>query len=339
MKLDTFERRVAALIILSLFPSVLLRANTVPGSRTTTSRATAGAGSSNRDLRQSRANQARCGECGAATANRSNKNVRSKNGSKRPTVSPCHPPGYVDPRLARDFNAALREMKRAGIQPKITSTWRSSGDQDKMYQCSISRRCRIAHPGLYRALPPGQSVHEAGFAVDISGIATGPRGDKRLTSQGRRIVQIMEAHGFRWRYGLMDPVHFEADPQEHGYASLKQAILVNQTRCQAAVAQKRNAGLNGRTRTLAKRNSEEARAATAKRNREGAGPRAIAKQNTERRGTPVNAKRGGEKTGATASARPRAEKRVKRTGSRQQTVVKVAQRKTTTRDHKRLPSA
>jgi len=166
-------------------------------------------------------------------------------------VVPCHPPVYVDPRLARDFKAAVREMNRAGIYPKITSTWRSSGDQNKMYQCSISQRCRISHPGLYRALPPGESFHEAGFAVDISGIATGPRGSKQLTARGRRIVQIMVKHGFRWRYGLMDPVHFEADPRKHGYLSLRQAIAVNQTRCQSAVASKRTARSNAPSRQAA----------------------------------------------------------------------------------------
>jgi hypothetical protein len=260
---------------------------------------------SGREIRRARADETACGECSAAASNRGGKILQGKNGRKPPAVMPCHPPGYVDPRLARDFNAALREMKRAGIEPKITSTWRSSGDQNKMYQCSMSRRCRISHPGLYRALPPGQSVHEAGFAVDISGIATGPRGSKHLTAQGRRTVQIMGRHGFRWRYGLMDPVHFEADPREHGYVSLRQAILINQTRCQAAVAQKR----------------------AARQNRETAGTRVVAKKNSERAGTTA------------ASAKRKSEKPATRVSARQQAIVKVAQRKTPPRDHKRLPRA
>src|SRR5260370_37407809 len=104
-----------------------------------------------------------------------------------------------------------------------------------MYKCSSSKRCRTTHPGLFRALPPGQSAHEAGFALDISGIATGPRGAKHLTPQGRRIVLIMEKHGFDWKYGLADPVHFEANPREHGERNLKQAIHVTQNRCQATL--------------------------------------------------------------------------------------------------------
>jgi len=79
-------------------------------------------------------------------------------------------------------------------------------------------------------------MHEAGFAVDMSGIAAGPRGRKRLTSKGQRIVSIMRKNGFTWRYGLSDPAHFEADPRKHGYRTLKQAINRTQTTCQADVA-------------------------------------------------------------------------------------------------------
>ena len=149
---------------------------------------------------------------------------------------PCHPPGYVDPKVKSQLSAAEHDMRRAGIKPKITSTWRSSQDQNWIYNCTSSKRCRATHPGLYKALPPGQSLHEAGFAVDVAGIASGRRGEKHLTPQGRKIVKIMDKHGFKWRYGLRDPVHFEADPKRHGYRSVKQAIQINQNRCEARLA-------------------------------------------------------------------------------------------------------
>jgi D-alanyl-D-alanine carboxypeptidase len=122
-------------------------------------------------------------------------------------------------------------MKREGIKPEVTSAWRSAADQARLHKCSRSARCRKAHPGLYYALPSGQSLHEAGFAVDISGVAAGPRGNKRLTTRGRRIVSIMRKNGFDWRYGLADPAHFEADPRESGYRSVKAAINKNQKQC------------------------------------------------------------------------------------------------------------
>ena len=149
---------------------------------------------------------------------------------------PCHPKNYVDPKIAVKYKAALRDMNRAGIKPQVTSTWRSSERQEELYRCTKSARCRRANPGIYRALPPGKSLHEAGFAVDMSGIASGPRGNKRLTTKGKRIVGIMRKNGFKWRYGLADPAHFEADPRKHGYRNVKQAIARTRTTCQVNLA-------------------------------------------------------------------------------------------------------
>jgi hypothetical protein len=176
-----------------------------------------------------------CTPCAAELA-KSKKGGSLKKGSKTGKNSPCHPNNYLDPNIAMSYNAALRDMKRAGIKPEITSTWRSSEDQERLRRCSMSTRCRRANPGLYLALPPGTSLHEAGFAVDMSGIAAGPRGGKRLTSKGRRIVSIMRKNGFTWRYGLSDPAHFEADPRKHGYRTVKQAITRTQTTCQLELA-------------------------------------------------------------------------------------------------------
>jgi hypothetical protein len=173
-----------------------------------------------------------CGPCGKRAKAKTN----LKGGAKWAKATPCHPRGYVDPKIAKKFNTAMRDLKRAGIKPQVTSIWRSSEDQARLHNCSGSRRCRRANPGLYRALPPGRSLHEAGLAVDMSGIAAGPRGAKRLTPRGRRIVGIMQKNGFRWRYGLADPAHFEADPRRAGYRSVKQAINRSQTTCAAKVA-------------------------------------------------------------------------------------------------------
>ncbi|MEK6322955.1 MAG: D-alanyl-D-alanine carboxypeptidase family protein [Acidobacteriota bacterium] len=172
-----------------------------------------------------------CAPCAGALA----KNRRGRSIKKSARIAknlPCHPKNYINPKLARSYNAALRDMKRAGIKPKVTSLWRSSENQAQLHRCSLSTRCRRANPGLYRALPPGKSLHEAGFAVDMAGIAAGPRGQKRLTRKGRRIVGIMRKNGFKWRYGLADPAHFEADPRKHGYRTSRQAIARSQTTCQ-----------------------------------------------------------------------------------------------------------
>lgn len=181
------------------------------------------------------------------------------------TTAPCHSRDYLDPKIRRNYRAAVNEMKRAGLNPKVTSKWRSSEYQARLHRCSVSRRCRINHPGLYRALPPGNSIHEAGFAVDIAGVATGPRGAKRLTARGRRIVPIMKRHGFNWRYGLKDPVHFEANPQRFGYRSVKHAIKRNQTVCDVKFAREKKQVRRSRSyvqaqaRSASKRSSQQKR--------------------------------------------------------------------------------
>jgi LAS superfamily LD-carboxypeptidase LdcB len=178
-----------------------------------------------------------CAQCSAELARA--RNGRSpKTGTKTANNLPCHSKNYVDPNIATNYKTALREMKREGIKPKVTSTWRSSDVQKRLHECSESARCRRAHPGLYYALPSGKSLHEAGLAVDISGVAAGPRGRKRLTPNGHRIVSIMRKNGFNWRYRLADPAHFEADPKKHGYRNTKAAIVQSQATCQVKLANK-----------------------------------------------------------------------------------------------------
>lgn len=174
-----------------------------------------------------------CSPC-AAAASKSGRALRKS--AKTISTTPCHPKDYLDPKIALRYKTAMRQMRREGIKPKVTSLWRSSDHQAELHKCSTSARCRREHPGLYFALPPGNSLHEAGFAVDISGVAAGPRGKKRLTSQGHRIVSIMRKNGFNWRYKLADPAHFEADPKEHGYRNARQAILHTQTTCTVKLA-------------------------------------------------------------------------------------------------------
>jgi hypothetical protein len=153
--------------------------------------------------------------------------LKLKSGKK----APCHPASYVNPKIVGKYSNALRDMRRAGVQPKVTSAWRSSEKQAALYKCSNSQKCRSRNPGLYYAKPPGTSAHEAGLAVDISGIAAGPRGAKRITRNGHKIIRIMEKNGFNWRYGLKDPAHFEANPKKAGYNNLSQAIKRTQSNC------------------------------------------------------------------------------------------------------------
>ena len=152
-----------------------------------------------------------------------------------PVGADANPPALSNKRLkALDDDArvrlksALGDMRRRGIRPRVNSTFRTQAEQRSLYRCSSSRRCR-ARRGIYGAKPPGTSMHEAGLAVDIGGVAKG-RSNRRLTPKGRKIVRIMRKNGFKWRYGLKDPAHFELSPQQAGYRTQKAAIKAGQQR-------------------------------------------------------------------------------------------------------------
>jgi hypothetical protein len=182
--------------------------------------------------RARRVSSAACAPCEGRTKH-------GQNAGRLAKKVPCHPQGYVDPKIAKNYQKAMRDLHRAGLKPQVTSVWRSSREQAILHTCSQSARCRANHPGLYYALPPGHSLHEAGFAVDIGGVASGPRGRKQMTPRGRRIISVMRRNGFKWRYGLKDPAHFEADPTRQGYRSVRQAIQRNQTTCSVTLAKAR----------------------------------------------------------------------------------------------------
>lgn len=139
------------------------------------------------------------------------------------------------------LNAAMSEMRKRGIRPRVNSAFRSHAEQRALYRCSRNRRCR-ARRGIYGAKQPGTSMHEAGLAVDIGGVATGRRHRRRLTPKGQQTVRIMRKHGFKWRYGLKDPAHFELSPQRAGYRTEKAAIKAGQRRWLANNRARRRAG-------------------------------------------------------------------------------------------------
>jgi LAS superfamily LD-carboxypeptidase LdcB len=135
----------------------------------------------------------------------------------------------LHPQARRKLTAALQDMQTAGLCPTVTSAYRSSAQQHKMYRCSHQYRCR-ARRGIYSAHKPGASLHEAGLAVDLAAVAHGKKRQRRLTRDGKKMVRVMRKHGFQWRYGLKDPAHFELEPRRVGYKNKRQAIAAAQRR-------------------------------------------------------------------------------------------------------------
>lgn len=135
----------------------------------------------------------------------------------------------LHPQAQVKMNAALREMQVAGVCPTVTSAYRSSAQQHDLYRCSHKHHCRLQR-GIYSARRPGTSLHEAGLAVDLADIAHGKKHRRRLTREGSKMVKVMQKHGFKWRYGLKDPAHFELEPHVAGYKTEKAAITAAQRR-------------------------------------------------------------------------------------------------------------
>lgn len=103
-------------------------------------------------------------------------------------VEPEHARGFrlrVD--AARAFDAAARD---ASETPRVTSAWRSSEQQARLYE--------LWKAGMgNRAAPPGRSWHEVGLAVDARG--------------SRTWEAAMMTHG--WRRTVPDePWHWEYRP-------------------------------------------------------------------------------------------------------------------------------
>ena len=246
--MGTLHRLLWAMVVLSLLPigEQSLKAQSRSSSRRAVKKAPKASVKPARTARarpktRLRSSASACSACTQAkAAPRRRKNTRANT-----TTAPCYSGGYVDPTVARQLNSALYEMRRAGLRPTITSAWRSSAYQADLHRCSRNGKCRHRR-GLYYAARPGSSAHEAGFAVDIGGIAGGSRRNRYVTARGRRIIQIMKKHGFGWPYGLSDPVHFEANPTRYGYRSLKHAIKFNQNLCRAKLQYAQKSTVNRR---------------------------------------------------------------------------------------------
>lgn len=151
--------------------------------------------------------------CLASAVEAGSRKHRSRSRSRGPHIN------SLDPQARVRLQSALKEMNRRGLRPHVTSAYRSRAEQRSIYACAQKRYCRVRR-GIYGARRPGTSLHESGLAVDLAGVARGNRRHRRLTAQGRQMVRVMNKHGFKWRYGLKDPAHFELHPR---YAAKRNA--------------------------------------------------------------------------------------------------------------------
>lgn len=109
--------------------------------------------------------------------------------------------------MAASLSALIPEMRpwakalvdvagRAGLQPRVTSTRRSTQEQTVLY--------RRYQQGLqpYPVAPPGTSAHEYGYAFDM---VTGAMDPQDFADLG----YVWESWGGVWGGHFKDPIHFE----------------------------------------------------------------------------------------------------------------------------------
>ena len=96
----------------------------------------------------------------------------------------------VHPTLRKIARNLPRVARAYGFQARVTSGYRSYATQAKLYKDYIEGRA------LYPVNPPGQSMHEAGLALDV--VSTNPEA----------LVQLMTSVGLQWA-GPDDPIHFQ----------------------------------------------------------------------------------------------------------------------------------
>lgn len=96
------------------------------------------------------------------------------------------------PELRELAAAFVGELGRAGLQPRVTSTLRTRGQQARLYRRYLTGISTLP------AAPPGGSAHEYGWAFDLVVLPA------YQTLVGEAWIEIGGAWG-----GAGDPVHFE----------------------------------------------------------------------------------------------------------------------------------
>ena len=100
------------------------------------------------------------------------------------------------PELRAPARALVDAAGRAGLQPRVTSTLRSSTEQARLY------RRFLAGQQAYPVAPPGTSAHEYGYAFDM--VVAGMD-----LEAFRELGALWQSWGGVWGGAFSDPIHFE----------------------------------------------------------------------------------------------------------------------------------
>jgi len=120
---------------------------------------------------------------------------------------------HLDPALRHAFAVARRDAAAQGIEMSITSGWRSHAEQAALFAAAV-RNYRSAAAASHWVLPPGQSAHERGAAIDV-----GPaEGAAWLDAHGVHYGLCRRYQNEPWHFELLAPALGQSCPALEPYA-------------------------------------------------------------------------------------------------------------------------
>ena len=119
----------------------------------------------------------------------------------------------LDPALRHAFDVAQRAAASQGVDLRITSGWRSHAEQAALFTAAV-RKYGSADAASHWVLPPGQSAHERGEAIDVGP----PAGAVWLDAHGVHYGLCRRYANEPWHFELLAPALGQQCPAMAPYA-------------------------------------------------------------------------------------------------------------------------
>jgi hypothetical protein len=118
----------------------------------------------------------------------------------------------LQPALWHAFVAARRDAAAAGVALSITSGWRSHSEQAALFAAAV-QKYGSADAASHWVLPPGESAHERGEAIDVGP----PSGAAWLDRHGVHYGLCRRYANEPWHFELLAPALGQACPPLEPY--------------------------------------------------------------------------------------------------------------------------
>jgi zinc D-Ala-D-Ala carboxypeptidase len=106
----------------------------------------------------------------------------------------------LQPALRHAFAVARRDAAAQGVDLHITSGWRSNAEQAALFTAAV-RKYGSPAAASHWVLPPGQSAHERGAAIDVGP----PQGAAWLDAHGVHYGLCRRYANESWHFELLAP--------------------------------------------------------------------------------------------------------------------------------------